>query len=81
MLQITTNNALLLNGKSIGLSLVQRREGTVVYTPDSRLSGRSYREHKMPHRRYSTMHDAPASGAAGLVQLESDLRELMSRLG
>lgn len=81
MLQITNNNTLLIDGKSIGLSLVQCREGTIVYSPESRLSGRAYREHKMPHRRYSTAHDTPASGTAGLVQLESDLRELISRLG
>lgn len=80
MLQIATTNALMIDGKSIGLSLVQRRDGSVVYTPESRLSGRSYREHKMPHERYSTAHDAPASGAAGRAQLEADLRELLARL-
>lgn len=80
MLQIATNNALILDGKSIGLSLVQRREGSVVYTPESRLSGQAYREHPMPHPRYATSHDAPASGAAGRAQLEADLRELLARL-
>lgn len=80
MLQIAANNALLLDGKSIGLSLVQRREGSVVYTPESRLSGQAYREHKMPHARYSTAHDAPASGAAGRAQLEADLRDLLEKL-
>jgi hypothetical protein len=81
MLQIATNNALILDGKATGLSLVQRREGTVVYTPENRLNGESYREHKMPNARYSTAHDAPASGAAGRAQLEDDLRKLLVALG
>lgn len=81
MLQITTNNELRLDGKATGLSLAQSHDGTVVYTPESRLSGRAYQEHQMPHKCYSTAHDAPASGVAGRAQLEADLRELLARLG
>lgn len=81
MLQIATNNALFLDGKPIGLSLIQRRDGSVVYTPECGLSGQRYQEHVMPHKRYSTAHDAPASGAAGRAQLEADLRELLRKIG
>jgi hypothetical protein len=78
MLQLATNNELILDGKYTGLSLVQRREGTVIYTPER--TGQQYAEHKMPHSRYATSHDSPASGAAGRSQLEADLRELLGRL-
>lgn len=87
MIQHATDNSLILDGKVTGLKLTQRREGSVVYTPESRLSGQAYREHKMPHQRYSLSHDAPTdprtglpTGAAGRAQLEADLRELLGRL-
>ena len=80
MLQHTTDNSLILDGRDTGLKLTQRREGTVVYTPENRLRSQAYREHKMPHARYSTAHDAPASGAAGRAQLEADLRALLATL-
>lgn len=80
MLRIATNNALMLDGKSSGLSLAQRQNGSVVYTPENRLTGQAYREHKMPHARYSAAHEAPASGAAGRSRLEADLRDLLARL-
>lgn len=81
MLRIATNNALILDGKPTGLALAQCLGGSVVYTPESRLYGRAYREHKMPHVRYSTAHDAsPGFGVAGRTKLEADLRELLARL-
>lgn len=43
-------------------------------------SGTKYKEHQMPHARYSLSHDKPASGVAGKVQFETDIRELMERL-
>ena len=80
MIQIDASNRIVLDGRDTGLALVQRASGTVIYTPESRASGAQYREHKMPHARYSTAHDAPASGAAGRAQLESDVRALLERL-
>ena len=80
MLQHATDNSLIIDGQATGLKLTQRQSGTVIYTPESRPSGRAYREHQMPHARYSTAHDAPASGAAGRTQLEADLRALLARL-
>lgn len=72
MIQITTNNEILLDGKSTGLALVQRAEGTVIYSYPG-----GYVEHKMPHPRYATSHPSPDSGAAGSLQLEDDIRALL----
>jgi hypothetical protein len=80
MLQHATDNSLIIDGRDTGLKLTQRQDGTIVYTPDNRLRGQAYKQHQMPHKRYSVAHDAPASGAAGRSQLEADLRELMARL-
>jgi hypothetical protein len=60
--------------------VTQRREGSVVYTPECIIIGRKYQEHTMPHARYSTAHDKTASGAAGRAQFEADVRELVARL-
>lgn len=80
MIEITTSNAILLDGKPVGLSLRQAQHGTVIYTPAS-VDGRvPYREHPMPRRRYSAAHDAPASGVPGRAALEADLRALIDRL-
>lgn len=78
MIQIDTANRIRIDGCDTGLALTQRASGTVVYTPEG--AGTSYREHQMPHARYSMAHDAPASGAAGRAQLESDVRALLERL-
>ena len=77
MIQIDTANRIRIDGCDTGLALTQRASGTAIYTPEGRSA---YREHKMPHARYSTAHDAPASGAAGRAQLESDVRALLERL-
>lgn len=75
-LQIDSANRILIDGRDVGLAVTQRRDGTVVYTPEG--IGRPYAEHKMPHARYSTAHDKPASGAAGRVQFEADVRALLA---
>lgn len=78
MIQIDTANYIRLDGKSTGLQLAQRRDGTVIYSAGC--GGKDYREYKMPHARYSTAHDAPASGAAGRAQLEVDICALLESL-
>lgn len=78
MIQIDTSNRIRIDGRDTGLALTQRASGTVIYTPEGRTG--AYREHKMPHARYSTAHDAPASGAAGRAQLEIDVRALLQQL-
>jgi len=78
MLTIDTSNRISIDGQATGLAVTQCRGGTVVYTPEG--IGRPYAEHKMPHFRYSTAHDSPASGAAGRVQFEADIRALVAAL-
>lgn len=87
MIQHATDNSLIIDGQDTGLKLTQRQDGTVIYTPENRLRGQAYRQHDMPHKRYSTAHDSPTdprtglpTGAAGRAQLEADVRELMARL-
>lgn len=74
-LQIDGANRIIIDGKQTGLALVQRQSGTVIYSPES--SAQKYVEHQMPHPRYSAAHDRPASGVAGRLQLESDIRALL----
>lgn len=80
MLQVTTSNRILIDYENIGLSVVQRKNGTVVYTPESKNSGQKYEEHKMPHKRYSLTHLHPISGAPGIEQFETDIKNLLKRL-
>ena len=80
MIQITSNNALFLNGQPTGLHLVQRNDKTVIYTPENKLTGQMYREHKMPSVRYSMGHNLPSSGVLGIEQLKHDLCILLDRL-
>jgi hypothetical protein len=75
---IDTANRIHLDGQPTGLAVTQRRDGTVVYTPEG--FSTAYREHRMPHARYSLAHDAPASGAAGRAQFEADLRALLASM-
>lgn len=77
-LSIDMTGRILLEGGQTGLSLTQRRGGTVVYTPEGLCS--RYQEHTMPRVRYSTAHYNPSSGAAGLTHLENDIRALLVSL-
>lgn len=74
-LTIDTNDCISIDGKPTGLAVMQRRECTVVYTPER--AGIPYAEHKMPYQRYSLAHDAPASGVAGRGQFEDDVKALL----
>lgn len=80
MLQITTNDEIILDGQSTGLAVTQRREGTVVYTRER--TGTPYAEHKMPAARYLLGSDSPITkpGVATRAQFESDVRALLGRL-
>ena len=88
MLQIDTSDSIIIDGQDIGLKLTQRRNGTVVYTPECAISGRKYKEHAMPHARYSAAHDSPSKPGqqydpkecAGRSQLEADVRALLGSL-
>jgi hypothetical protein len=75
MLKIDTSGSILIDGRDTGLKLIQRRVGSVIYTLEG--ISRAYVEHKMPYARYSTTHDAPASGVAGRADFERDLKALI----
>lgn len=85
MIQLDTSNRLLLSDeygvlRDTGLGLAQRQAGTVIYTREDQ---GGYKEHPMPHARYSTAHERPTkpdgtpTGAAGVSQLEADVRALL----
>lgn len=85
---IYTDNSIDLDGQRTGLRVTQRRDGTVVYSADH--GGVNYREYKMPHPRYSLVHDNPKPmhatpelaakfpPAAGRAQFEADLRAMLA---
>lgn len=73
MIQIDTANRILIDGQNTGLAISQQKNETVIYTTAKCLV------HKMPHARYSTTHDDPASGVAGRSQLETDIRALLAK--
>jgi hypothetical protein len=75
---IDNTNRISIDGRETGLAISQRCVGTVVYTVATATT--KYAEHIMPHVRYSTAHDKPASGAAGRTQLEADIRALLETL-
>lgn len=76
MLQISNTNNIIVDGIDTKFSLKQEPSSTVIFTPENQLKGVAYQVHQMPHVRYSTTHDAPASGVAGCAQLEQDLKKL-----
>lgn len=91
-LTIDTANRISIDGRFTGLAVTQRRDGTVVYTPESVVGGTKYAEHKMPRARYTLAHDNPRPmhatpelaakfpPAAGRAQFEADIRSLLARL-
>jgi hypothetical protein len=90
-LQIDTSDSIIIDHKDTGLKLTQSRDGTVIYTPESAASGQQYKEHKMPHARYSAAHDNPKPlhaspdlvakfKTAGRAQLEADVISLLKTL-
>jgi hypothetical protein len=69
-----------------GLGVRQTAKGTVVYTLEtynrfSNPNGAKYKEHEMPHKRYSLAHDAPASGKPGRSDFERDFLALLDSEG
>ncbi len=77
MFKIDATNRIIIDDQITGLAVIQRRNKTVVYTPESQTT--RYAEHKMPADRYSLTHAAPASGAAGRDQFEADVRALLKQ--
>lgn len=82
MLTITTQNHIEIDGQSTGLGVVQRQDGTVVYTRESVASGIHYKEHPMPAARYLLGSDSPTTkpGVATRAQFEADVLALLEKL-
>lgn len=78
IIEIYENGHINVSGKRTGLAVTQDVRGTIVYTVESKFSGTVYKEHPMPHARYSLEHDKPASGRAGREDFKRDLLALMS---
>lgn len=80
MLTIYDNGDISVSGRATGLAVGQRADRTIVYTKESPFTKAKYKEHVMPHKRYSLAHDAPASGVAGRAQFEVDVLALIESL-
>lgn len=90
MFGIDTNSGrITINSMFSGLHVTQARAGTIVYTPEGAAGG--YKEHAMPHARYSLAHDAPRPlhatpelaekyKTAGRAQFKTDLLALLVSL-
>ncbi len=90
---IYIDNSIAIDGVKTGLKVTQTGQRTIVYIPEHpidwqgevkgdliTLKPKQYREIQMPHPRYSLVHDTPASGAAGKIQFETDIRALLPTL-
>jgi hypothetical protein len=73
------NGSINIDNESTGLMVTQIKNGTLVYSPE-KIGGGSYKEHPMPKKRYSLSHDKPASGNAGRIDFENDIKELLKQL-
>jgi hypothetical protein len=87
-LEIAANNTIILDGQNTALKVTQTGQGTIVYTPESTTPPSKYKEHLMPHVRYSLTHDNPKPihatsklaekySVAGRAQFEADVRALL----
>lgn len=84
-LTIYTDNSISIDNHPTGLKVVQVESGTIVYTPENILTKTHYKEHKMPHARYTLSHDFPKSSSpnnpsVGRIQFEADILALVARL-
>ena len=75
---IDSANRIAIDHIQTGLAVTQNAGGTIVYTTEGVIS--RYKEHKMPHARYSLSHDRPFSGVAGKSQFENDIKKLIMQI-
>lgn len=82
---IYTNGMISVDGENTGLYVTQRKEGTILYRGEiTPLSAKSlgcqpvsYKEFKLPSRRYSLNHPKPRSGNPGRLDFERDLLAIL----
>lgn len=75
---IDSANRIAIDNIQTGLAVTQNANGTIVYTPEGIAT--RYKEHKMPHQRYSLAHDNPASGVPGRTQFELDVKFILAQM-
>ncbi len=76
-IEIHAKRHILIDNARSGLAVTQDQRGTILYTVESKFSGTTYKEHSLPHSRYSLCIDNPASGCAGRSDFERDLISLI----
>jgi hypothetical protein len=76
MLQIATNDEIIINGERTGFSMRQASEHTNVFRHENIFKGVKYEGIKMPSLRYTCAADMRRYNAASYGQLEIDMREL-----
>ena len=76
MLQIATNDEILVNGQRTGLSMRQEAGHTNIFRHENIFKGVKYEAIGMPSIRYCCGADVRKYGAVGYDQLEADLRQM-----
>jgi len=76
-IQFDQSNEIILDGVRTGLKVTQNKAGTIVYTPEIPHKKQAYKAHKMPHARYSLVHETPSTGVPGVLDFERDFRNLL----
>jgi len=76
-IQFDPTNEIVLDGVRTGFKVTQNKTGTTVYTPEVSQKKQAYKEHKMPHVRYSLAHETPSTGIPGVIDFERDFRNLL----
>lgn len=76
MLQIATNDEIIINGKRTGFAMRQESGHTNIFQQENIFKGIKYEAIRMPSIRYCCGADIKRYGAAGYDQLEQDLRAM-----
>ena len=71
MIQIDTTGRIIVNGQQIGLAISQHLAGSRIYRPECLVTGKKFKEIKMPKSRYTL------STEAGRAEFERDILSAM----
>jgi hypothetical protein len=72
MIQIDTTGRIILNGQQTGLAVGQHIAGSTIYRPECLITGKKFKEIKMPQTRYTL------STEAGRAEFERDVLSAMA---
>lgn len=73
-MKIYTNGEIQIDGRPSGLYVTSAHKDTIVY------SLAPYREHKLPSKRYSLVHETPDSGVPGREEFAQHILDLLRKL-